>query len=152
LLQHREERQKMYELIDEHAVAPPDVGLILRQLSGGNQQKALLAKWLQVEPEILLLHEPTQGVDVGSKQQIFSRIEAVAERGTGIVIASGEYGDLANLCHRVVVLRDGYAVSTLQRSELTEDRIADQAFRADLDQFELARLQVRERERDVAHP
>jgi ribose transport system ATP-binding protein len=152
LLQHREERQKMYELIDEHTVTPPDVGLILRQLSGGNQQKALLAKWLQVEPEILLLHEPTQGVDVGSKQQIFSRIEAVAERGTGVVIASGEYGDLANLCHRVVVLRDGYVVSTLHRSELTEDRIADQAFRADLDQFEPAQLQAREGELDVTRP
>jgi ribose transport system ATP-binding protein len=131
-LRHREERQEMRELIEEHAVTPPDVALKLSQLSGGNQQKALLAKWLQVEPEILLLHEPTQGVDVGSKQQIFTRIEAAAQRGTGVIIASGEYGDLANLCHRVVVLRDGYAVATLTRGQLTEDRIADQAFRADL--------------------
>jgi ribose transport system ATP-binding protein len=152
LLRHREERRKMYELIAEHDVTPPDVGLILRQLSGGNQQKALLAKWLQVEPEILLLHEPTQGVDVGSKQQIFMRIEAVAERGTGVIIASGEYGDLANLCHRVVVLRDGRAVSTVHRGELTEDRLADQAFRADLDQHGHTRPQAETRTANVNRP
>ena len=76
----------------------------LRALSGGNQQKVLLAKWLQKTPSVLLLHEPTQGIDVGSRQQVFRIIKRTAEAGAAVLIVSTEYGDLAHICNRVLVM------------------------------------------------
>ena len=79
---------------------------------------------------MLLLHEPTQGVDIGSRKQILSIIAEVAAGGTTVVIASAEYEELANLCHRVLVFRRGRAVQELSGDQLTEARIAEQCFLA----------------------
>jgi ribose transport system ATP-binding protein len=84
---------------------------------------------MQTNPEILLLHEPTQGVDIGSKQEIFREIEQAAASGVAVLIASSEAEDLANLCHRVVVLRRGLFVGEMSGSELTEQSINNLAFR-----------------------
>lgn len=79
---------------------------------------------------MLLLHEPTQGVDIGSRKQILQIIAEVAAAGTAVVIASAEYEELANLCHRVLVFRHGRAVQELSGDHLTEARIAEQCFLA----------------------
>ena len=100
------------DLLIAFDVRPPATEAPLRTLSGGNQQKALLAKWLQLEPKILLLHEPSQGVDVGAKREIFQRIERAAETGAAVLIASAEFEDLAHLCQRVLVIADGVIVSS----------------------------------------
>jgi ribose transport system ATP-binding protein len=99
----------------------------LAALSGGNQQKSLLAKWFARAPRVLLLEEPTNGVDVGAKKQIFQQIRDAAEADGGILIASVESADLAQLCDRVLVFRDGRVVSRLHGSELNEARIIEQA-------------------------
>jgi ribose transport system ATP-binding protein len=122
-------RERVGGLLTTFDVRPAMPNLEFSALSGGNQQKALLAKWLQMEPSLLLLHEPTQGVDVGSKADIFSRITEAAEAGTAVVIASAEHEDLANLCTRVVVFDSGRVVGELSGADLTEERILDLCYR-----------------------
>jgi ribose transport system ATP-binding protein len=128
-LRHAEERNSVLKLIREYQVVPPSPDRPLSTLSGGNQQKAVLAKWLQMKPPVVILHEPTQGVDVGSRKQIFSVISEAAAAGAGIIIVSGEYEDLANLCDRVLVFRDGVVASDLAGAHLTRDRIVEQCYR-----------------------
>lgn len=88
-------------------------------LSGGNQQKILLAKWLATDPAVLLLHEPTQGVDAAARREIIELINESAEAGTAVLVASTDYEQLANMCHRVLVLRNGW-VSAEIAAPMTE--------------------------------
>jgi len=128
LLRHRRERRAVAARLREFQVVPPEPGRVFAKLSGGNQQKALLAKWFATRPQVFLLHEPTQGVDIGAKQQIFGQIRDLAEAGGAVMIASVEYEDLAHLCDRVLVFRDGEVVAELRGDDLTEDRIVEQCF------------------------
>ncbi|MBS1861409.1 MAG: sugar ABC transporter ATP-binding protein [Actinobacteria bacterium] len=125
-LQKAKERRATHALLRDFSVEPPNPDLPLASLSGGNQQKALMAKWFSTGPQALLMHEPTQGVDVGARRQLFRRIRDLAEEGTPVVMASAEYGELAQMCDRVFVFRDGRVVSVLSGNDLTEDRIVQQ--------------------------
>jgi ribose transport system ATP-binding protein len=118
-----EERTYAAATLNAYGVLPPDPELLLETFSGGNQQKALLAKWLQITPSVLILHEPTQGVDVGARRTLFSLIEDAAKRGAAIIIVSSEYADLANVCDRVLVMRRGRLVGELAGENLEEQRI-----------------------------
>jgi ribose transport system ATP-binding protein len=115
-------------LMADFDVRPPQPRLDYGSLSGGNQQKALLAKWLQTSPRLLLLHEPTQGVDVGARQQIFSTIRAAAAEGACILCASSDYEQLAAICDRVLVFGRGRVVRQLVGGEVTKDRITEQCY------------------------
>jgi ribose transport system ATP-binding protein len=128
VLRHRKERREVGAQLRRFQVAPPEPTRVFAKLSGGNQQKALLAKWFATRPQIFLLHEPTQGVDIGAKQQIFANIRDLAEAGGAVMIASVEYEDLAHLCGRVLVFRDGEVVAELRGDDLTEHRIVEQCF------------------------
>lgn len=97
------------------------------QFSGGNQQKVVLAKWLGREPRVLLLDEPTQGIDAGAKYDVLQLVCAAATKGAAVVIASGDYEQLANICHRVLILRFGRITATLTGPDLTEATIAARA-------------------------
>jgi ribose transport system ATP-binding protein len=121
--------RRVSELLAEFDVRPADPTRRMNQLSGGNQQKGLLGKWMQRNPPVLLLHEPTQGVDVGSKKEIFAKVQAAADAGATVIISSVEYEDLANLCHRVLVFRDGRVAAELRGEELSEDRLINESFR-----------------------
>ena len=112
------------------AVKPNVPGLPLAALSGGNAQKALMAKWLQIAPRVLLLDEPTQGVDVGARQQLWDALDATAASGTTIVIASTDYEQLAAVCHRVLIFSQGQIVSTLTGQELSKELIAEHCYRS----------------------
>jgi ribose transport system ATP-binding protein len=127
-LRHGREQRRAQRLLTEHDVRPPDPQRLLATLSGGNQQKALLGKWFEIEPRILLLHEPTQGVDIGARSQIYQRLRAAAIGGMAVVVASVEYEDLANVCDRVLVFRDGQVVSELAGGALTYERVVEQCF------------------------
>jgi ribose transport system ATP-binding protein len=129
-LRHGAERSALQALLEQFDVRPPDPDRLLATLSGGNQQKALLGKWLQTHPRVLLMHEPTQGVDIGSRKQILQIIADVAAKGAGVLVASAEYEELANLCHRVLIFRHGRIVRELSGDDLTETRIAEQCFLA----------------------
>jgi ribose transport system ATP-binding protein len=129
LLRRGRERVAVLQLLESFDVRPRETELKLGSLSGGNQQKALLAKWLQLRPKALLLHEPTQGVDIGARRQIFSLLRAVADAGTAVLIASAEYEDLANLCSSVGVMRGGTLVGWLEGNDLTEANLTELCLR-----------------------
>ena len=92
---------------DRTGIAPNVLPRAVMTLSGGNQQKAILGRWLCREPKLLILDEPTQGIDVGTKAQIYKLIMALACEGRGILLISSELFELANLADRILVVRDG---------------------------------------------
>lgn len=112
-------------ILQDLDVRPPDPYALLNSLSGGNQQKALLGKWLQSTPKVLLLDEPSHGVDVGARREIFKRIRALATDGATVVMSSSDYDDLAHVCDRVLIFRYGRVVAELTGDSLTEDRLVE---------------------------
>lgn len=92
-------------------------------LSGGNQQKVSLAKWLDTNPRVLILDEPTRGVDVGAKREIYSLIQRFAATGLACVVISSEMSEIIGMCHRTVVMREGQSMGELTGSEMTEESI-----------------------------
>lgn len=111
-----------------HGVRPNDPGAYLENLSGGNQQKALLAKWLEIAPRLLLLDEPTQGVDVGARQQVFAAIDKAARAGTVVVCASTDAEQLSQICSRVLVFGHGQVIAELVGDDVTKEEIVYQCY------------------------
>ena len=101
----------------------------LVRFSGGNQQKIVLARWLQTKPKVLLLHEPTQGVDAGAKKELFQLIREAADDRTAVVIFSSDIEEIANMCHRVLILRHGALTAEIPQHQLSEDRIMSESQR-----------------------
>lgn len=101
----------------------------LSSLSGGNAQKVLMAKWLQTGPKILMLDEPTQGVDVGARQKLLSAVDEAAGNGTAVLIASTDAEQLAQICHRVLVFSKGRIVTELTGADITKDRISEETLK-----------------------
>jgi ribose transport system ATP-binding protein len=128
-LNRRRMRRDARKLLEEYDVRPPDPRLTYQSLSGGNQQKAMLAKWLQTRPSLLLLHEPTQGVDVGARQQIFQVTRKAAASGTAVVWVSIDSEQLAAICDRVVVFGRGRVARELTGDQVTKERIAELSYR-----------------------
>jgi ribose transport system ATP-binding protein len=124
LMSHRAERTWASALVHNYGVSPADPEALYSSLSGGNQQKVLVARWLETNPEVLLLDEPTQGVDIGARRDIFARIVDAAKAGVTVLYSSTETQDLAELCHRVLVFRDGVVAGVLQGAEVTEEAIS----------------------------
>lgn len=100
-------------------------------LSGGNQQKVVLAKWLMTEPRIILLNDPTRGIDVGTKQELYRLMRELADQGAAILFYSTDYDELIGCCDRVAIMYDGRIVRELEGSELTETNIIASALNID---------------------
>jgi ribose transport system ATP-binding protein len=124
VISRRAERRVVHEQVDRFRIALPSPSAALATLSGGNQQKALLAKWMIARPRVFAVHEPTQGVDVGAKRDVFRHLTDLARAGTTVLISSVEYEDLAQLCTRVHVLRAGRVIRTLERDDLSAHELA----------------------------
>lgn len=124
----RRERAETRGVLRAFDVRPPEGDRLLGTLSGGNQQKLVVARWFETKPRVLLLHEPTQGVDVGARREIYRRLREAASQGLAVLLASGEFEDLAYLCDRVLIFRDGRVVATLEGEELTYERIVERSF------------------------
>src|SRR5207302_6543057 len=92
-------------------------------LSGGNQQKVVLAKWLMTEPNILMLNDPTRGIDVGTKQELYQLFRKLADAGTSILFYSTDYDELIGCCDRVLILYGGRIARELVGDEITETNI-----------------------------
>lgn len=101
---------------------------LVRELSGGNQQKALLAKWLGVNPSVLVLHEPTQAVDVGARQDIINALRSIAARGVGILLVSSEAEDLTNLCNRIYICH--HERGLIESTAGSADSLIDEVYRS----------------------
>ena len=118
------------EAIDRFMIRPPRARNVMSTFSGGNQQKALLAKWLLARPRLLLLHEPTQGVDVGARRDIYRFVKsAAALHHMAVLWVTTEFGELAEVCDRVIVITQGRHTATLEGEELTEEAISAAALR-----------------------
>jgi len=100
-------------------------------LSGGNQQKVVIAKWLMTEPRIILLNDPTRGIDVGTKQELYRLMRALADQGAAILFYSTDYDELIGCCDRVAIMYDGRIVRELEGAELTETNIIASALNID---------------------
>ena len=96
---------------------------IISNLSGGNQQKTVIAKWLSTEPELLILDEPTRGIDVGAKQEIYMLIDRLSRQGMAIIMISSELPEIMNMCDNVCVVREGKIVARLEKAELSQENI-----------------------------
>ena len=115
------------EVIDRLGVRPADPSLRAGDLSGGNQQKVVIGKWLALEPGVLLLDEPTRGVDVGAREEIHRRLRQLSSEGVAILFSSSEMEEVLALADRVVVLSDGRICGILAASEASEEGILDLA-------------------------
>ena len=104
---------------------------VITSLSGGNQQKVVLAKWLTASPKVLILDNPTQGVDIGAKEEIYSIITSLAESGMGIIVLSAEGQEIVRLCDRAIVLRHGHIAAELHGDGINEKTMMIYASGAD---------------------
>lgn len=116
-------RKVAEESVSDLQIVAPDVSIPVQSLSGGNQQRVLIGRWLTINPQLLILHGPTVGVDVGSKDTIFRIIQRLAEGGMGVIIISDDLPELLQNCDRIMVMRQGSIVATYNADKLTEDAI-----------------------------
>jgi ribose transport system ATP-binding protein len=119
----RKQRAATDEWVRKLDVRVGDVDAPVRFLSGGNQQKVAVAKWLETRPRVLILDEPTRGVDVGAKREIYDLIQELAAEGMACLVISSEMTELIGLCHRILVLQNGRVVGELEGDGMTEENI-----------------------------
>ena len=104
-------------------IRSPDIGIEVGKLSGGNQQKVMLAKWLETKPDILIFDEPTRGIDVGAKAEVHGIIRQLAAAGVAIIVISSDLPEVLALADRVLVMREGRQVGLLDISEASQERV-----------------------------
>lgn len=124
ILRRRPEKADVRVWLDRLTVKPGgQTEYTMTQLSGGNQQKVILARWLRQEPEVLILDEPTQGVDVGAKADIHTLVDEAAAQGAAVLVCSTDHEELVRVCDRVVIMRRGRAAEILRGDQITADNI-----------------------------
>ncbi|MGD9645086.1 MAG: sugar ABC transporter ATP-binding protein [Pirellulales bacterium] len=121
------EHQVAAETATKLAIKTAGVDAPITSLSGGNQQKAIIGRWLLTRPQVLLLDDPTRGIDVGAKAELYRLIDELAREGLGIVVTSSELPELLTLCDRILVLCEGRLTGEFSRGEATEERIMEAA-------------------------
>jgi ribose transport system ATP-binding protein len=129
------DRDKEEELIDEMvrllAIKTAGLDIPVGALSGGNQQKVVIAKWLMRSPRLILLNDPTRGIDVGTKQELYALLRRLADQGAAILFYSSDYDELIGCCDRVLVLYDGSVINELSGDRLTERALVASALNID---------------------
>jgi ribose transport system ATP-binding protein len=126
-IQERRRQSLATDLISRFQIKTPSVETPVRALSGGNQQKVLLSKWIALSPRLLLLNDPTRGVDVGTKQQIYNSLRELAREGMSLIVYSTDYDELMGLCDKVHVFYGGRDVALLEGGGLTEQALISAA-------------------------
>ena len=115
------ERRMVEESVARFRVKTPSINQIIRNLSGGNQQKVILGKWLATEPTVLLLDEPTRGIDVNAKEEIYTLIHELGASGLAVIVVSSELPEILALADRVMVLCEGRKTAEFNRAEANEE-------------------------------
>ena len=123
LLHSGEENRVVKDSCDSMKVKTPSYETPIANLSGGNQQKVVLAKWLICNPQILIADEPTRGIDVGAKREIYELMNKFASNGKGIIMISSELPELIGICDRIYVVSEGHIAGMLSRSEFSQEAI-----------------------------
>jgi len=127
LIRSQRERQLAQTIADRLDVKTAGIGAPMTSLSGGNQQKAIIGRWLLTRPQILLLDDPTRGVAVGAKAELYRLMDRLCREGLAIILTSSELPELLTLCDRVIVLSEGHMTGQLSRAEATEQKIMELA-------------------------
>ncbi len=122
-LNRAQERADSDRMIGEMKIKSPNDMQQTQYLSGGNQQKVVIGKWLSMNPQVLLLDEPTRGVDIGAKQEIYRLMEELAERGVAILFVSSEMEEVLSMSDRTIVMHEGRITGELTRDQLSEEAV-----------------------------
>ena len=120
---HAKEEKITQKYIDMMSTKTPSQQQIIRNLSGGNQQKVMIGRWLATNPEILILDEPTRGVDVGAKAEIYSIMNELVKQGMSIIMISSEMPEIINMSDRVYVMAEGVVKGCISHEEITQEKI-----------------------------
>jgi ABC-type sugar transport system ATPase subunit len=121
---HRDNRQKIAnEYVDKLAVKTPSVSQLVKYLSGGNQQKIVIAKWLASQARILIFDEPTRGIDVGAKVEVRELINELAKQGVCVILISSELPEILGMCDRVMVMHEGRVTGDFEAVWTSEEEI-----------------------------
>ena len=111
------------EFINKIRIKTPNPQQLMKNLSGGNQQKVILAKWLMLKPEVLIIDEPTRGIDVGAKKEIYELLNELKESGKAIIIISSDLPEVLGISDRIMVMSEGHITGEVLRSEATQEKI-----------------------------
>lgn len=122
-VQQRQSRLQAEEFVNRLRVRTPGLYQTVKNLSGGNQQKVVLAKWLMLNPRVLIMDEPTRGIDVGAKSEIHALMSELAKQGIGIIMISSEMPEILAMSDRIVVMHEGRMAGVLDQTEATQERI-----------------------------
>ncbi len=121
VIDERRERENADAFVKKLRIKTPSTRQLMKNLSGGNQQKAILARWLSRHARVFLMDEPTRGIDVGTKSEIYSIMYDLAESGLGVVMVSSELPEILGVCDRIIVMREGAIAGEVSRDEATEE-------------------------------
>jgi len=128
LLTHRRaEENAARQYVRSMLIKISDLRQPVRALSGGNQQKVALAKWLEIHPKVLIVDEPTRGVDVGAKEEIYGLIRSLIAEGMACILISSELNEVLGISDRIAVMRNGRIVATLDAAAATEEQVMQYA-------------------------
>jgi ribose transport system ATP-binding protein len=111
------------EYVDKLRIKTPSIAQTTKNLSGGNQQKVVIAKWLVKDCDVLIFDEPTRGIDVGAKEEIYRLLNDLAQQGKSIIMISSELPEVLRMSHRIVVMSEGRVTGTLEAGEATQERV-----------------------------
>jgi len=123
LMQDKKIAEFSRKIVEKYNIVTPSIEKKVRYLSGGNQQKVLLGKWVGTDPEVLIADEPTRGVDVGAKQEIYRYLNEISERGIGIILISSDLPEVINISDRILVMREGEIVGCVDKKEASKEKI-----------------------------
>ena len=123
IIRGSKEKSFVGKLVEKLGVKTPSAELPAKSLSGGNQQKVVIAKWLGIEPEILILDEPTRGVDIGAKKEIYQIMNDLAEQGVAILMISSELPEVIGMSDRVLVMHEGKITGEVAGDDMTQEKI-----------------------------
>lgn len=125
IVSKKKQKEVVAKFIDRLNIKTPNQNQLIRNLSGGNQQKVLLARWLCLNPKLVILDEPTRGIDVGAKAEIEDLIQELSKTGISVLMISSEIAELERNCDRVVVIREGKKLAELTEGEINQDNIME---------------------------
>ena len=127
IVKHRQIDTEAQEYSDRINIKAPSIFTLTRQLSGGNQQKAVVAKWLGAQSKVLIFDEPTRGIDINGRREIYQIMEELLEQGVGILMLTSDYNEALEMSHRILVMRRGSICKEFMRGESTEADILREA-------------------------
>ncbi|EGT3781681.1 sugar ABC transporter ATP-binding protein [Clostridioides difficile] len=135
IIDRKKEKEILEKYIEALKIKTPHMNQVIQSLSGGNQQKAIIARWLLLQPDILIMDEPTRGIDVNAKAEIYNLMGDLVESGVSIIMISSEIPELISMSDRIMVMREGHISGFLEGEEMIENNVLKLAFGGKINEF-----------------